>query len=142
MTTSDLILPDHIKNEAHLEDLMTTPSSAVVETLSKVSGDIMVLGVGGKMGPTLARLARRAAPVKRIFGVARFSETGLQRKLEGYGIECIACDLLERDAIMRLPKAANIIFMAGRKFGTTGREDLTWAMNCFVPAMVAEIFRD
>jgi nucleoside-diphosphate-sugar epimerase len=142
MTTSDLILPDHIKDEAHLEDLMTTPSSAVVETLSKVSGDIMVLGVGGKMGPTLARLARRAAPVKRIFGVARFSETGLQGKLEGYGIECIACDLLERDAIMRLPKAANIIFMAGRKFGTTGREDLTWAMNCLVPAMVAEIFKD
>ncbi len=102
----------------------------------------MVLGIGGKMGPTLARLARRAAPDRQIFGVARFSEPGLRQKLESWGIECIAADLLEREAIARLPKPRNVIFMAGRKFGTAGREDLTWAMNTLVPAMVAETFKD
>ena len=107
-----------------------------------IRGDILVLGVGGKMGPTLARLARRAAPDRRVVGVARFSEPGLREKLESWGIECIAADLLDREAIARLPKAPNVIFMAGRKFGTSDREDLTWAMNTLVPAMVAETFKD
>jgi hypothetical protein len=132
--------PDRFDDEDHLEDFMTTPSPALAAALREVSGDLMVLGIGGKMGPTLARLARRAAPERRIFGVARFSEAGLREKLKSWGIECIAADLLEREAIARLPKAPNVIFMAGRKFGTTGREDLTWAMNALVPAMVAEAF--
>jgi len=100
----------------------------------------MILGVGGKMGPTLARLAKRAAPGRRVMGVARFSEAGLRESLQAQGIECIACDLLEREAISRLPEAPNIVFMAGRKFGSTGGEDLTWAMNVHVPALVAERF--
>jgi hypothetical protein len=134
--------PDRFVDENHLEEFMTTPSPALTAALREVRGDLMVLGVGGKMGPTLARLARRAAPDRRIFGVARFSESGLREKLESWGIECIAADLLEREALARLPKAPNVIFMAGRKFGTTGREDLTWAMNALVPAMVAETFKD
>jgi nucleoside-diphosphate-sugar epimerase len=134
--------PDRFADEDALEDYMTSPSPALVAELTALPGDLMLLGVGGKMGPTLARLARRASPGKRVLGVARFSEPGLRQKLESWGVECIAADLLERDAIARLPKAANVIFMAGRKFGTTGREDLTWAMNTLVPAMVAEAFKD
>ena len=133
--------PDRFDDEDHLEDFMTTPSPALIAALRDVGGDLMILGIGGKMGPTLARLARRAAPDRRIFGVARFSEPGLREKLQSWGIDCIAADLLEREAIARLPKAPNVIFMAGRKFGTTGREDLTWAMNTLVPAMVAEAFK-
>jgi nucleoside-diphosphate-sugar epimerase len=132
--------PDRFADEDELEDFMSAPSSVLASELTAISGDLMLLGVGGKMGPTLARLARRAAPDKRIFGVARFSEAGLRQKLEAWGIECIAADLLQRDAIAALPKPENVIFMAGRKFGTTGREDLTWAMNVLVPAMIAEAF--
>jgi nucleoside-diphosphate-sugar epimerase len=117
---------------------MTAPSPALAADLARAPGDILVLGVGGKMGPTLARLAKRAAPERRVIGVARFSEPGLRAALEAHGIECIAADLLERDALARLPDAPNVVFMAGRKFGSAGREDLTWAMNVFVPALVAE----
>jgi hypothetical protein len=136
------VWPTRFDDEDHLEEFMTTPSPALTAALRGVPGDIIVLGVGGKMGPTLARLARRAAPEKRIFGVARFSEAGLREKLGSRGIECVAADLLERETLAHLPKPPNVIFMAGRKFGTTGREDLTWAMNTLVPAMVAESFKD
>jgi nucleoside-diphosphate-sugar epimerase len=134
------MLPSRFDSIEHLEDVMTTPSPALVADLARVPGDILVLGVGGKMGPTLARLAQRAAPAKRIVGVARFSQPGLRDALERHGIECIAADLLDREAIARLPKLDNVVFMAGRKFGSTGREDLTWAMNALVPAIVAEAF--
>ncbi|MEJ2374459.1 MAG: NAD-dependent epimerase/dehydratase family protein [Pseudolabrys sp.] len=133
--------PEHFIDEDHLEEYMTTPSASLTAALRDLKGDLMVLGVGGKMGPTLARLARRAAPDKQIFGVARFSEAGLREKLEACGVECIVADLLEQDAIARLPKPPNVIFMAGRKFGTSGREDLTWAMNVLVPSLVAEAFK-
>ena len=119
---------------------MTTPSPALIADLARTDGDLIVLGVGGKMGPTLARLAKRAAPGKRVIGIARFSERGLRESLESHGIECVPADLLDRAAIARLPRAPNVVFMAGRKFGSTGREDLTWAMNVFVPALVAEAF--
>lgn len=134
--------PDRFTDEERLEDFMTAPSPALIAALSQIPGDLIVLGIGGKMGPTLARLARRASPERKIFGVARFSEPGLREKLESWGIECIAADLLDRQAISRLPKPRNVIFMAGRKFGTTGREDLTWAMNTLVPSMVADAFKD
>ena len=132
--------PARFDSVAHLEDVMTTPSPALVADLARAPGDIIVLGVGGKMGPTLARLAKRAAPDRRIVGVARFTESGLRESLERHGVECIACDLLDRDAVARLPKLPNVVFMAGRKFGSTGAEHLTWAMNVHVPALVAEAF--
>ena len=135
-------LPQYFDDVAHLEDVMTTPSPALVADLARLDGDLMVLGVGGKMGPTLARMAKRAAPGKRVIGVARFSDGGLLESLERHGIECVRADLLDRAAIARLPRAPNVVFMAGRKFGSTGREDLTWAMNVFVPALVAEAFAD
>ena len=134
--------PDRIEDVEQLEDVMSRPSAALVAELERLDGDLLILGVGGKMGPTLARLAKRAAPAKRVIGVARFSEAGVEQRLQGFGVETITCDLLDRDAVARLPKLPNVIFMAGRKFGTSGREDLTWAMNVLVPSIVAEAFKD
>jgi len=136
----DRALPKRIESVEHLEDLMTTPTPALVEDLARTPGDIAILGVGGKMGPTLARLAKRAAPERRVIGVARFSEPGLRESLQAHGIECVTADLLNRAEVERLPRAPNVVFMAGRKFGSVGREDLTWAMNAYVPALVAEAF--
>ncbi len=133
-------LPDRFRDVEHLEEVMTAPSAAVTADLAALQGDIIVLGVGGKIGPTLARLAKRAAPGKRVIGVARFSEGSLREKLAGWGIECIAADLLDRGQIEALPKLPNVVFMAGRKFGSSRHEDLTWAMNAHVPALVAEAF--
>ena len=126
------------RDEAHLEDVMTTPDDGLIADLARVHGDIAILGVGGKMGPTLARLAKRAAPNKRIIAVARFSEAGVREGLTGHGIDCIEADLLDRAALARLPDIPNVIYMAGRKFGSAGAEDLTWAMNALAPALVAE----
>ena len=136
-----MTLPLRFEDVDHLEELMSTPSPALVAALAQAPGDIMVLGVGGKMGPTLARMAKRAAPTKRVIGVARFSEAGLRERLHAQGIECIAADLLSREALAALPDAVNIVFMAGRKFGSTGSEWLTWAINAYVPALVAERYR-
>ena len=133
--------PERFDSVEHLEDVMTAPSPALVDTLQRVSGDMLVLGVGGKMGPTLARLAKRAAPDKRVIGVARFSEPGLRESLQRHGIECIAADLLSHEQLAALPDAPNVVFMAGRKFGSSGSEWLTWAMNAHVPALVAERYK-
>ena len=134
-------LPDRFEDLEQLEEVMSQPSDALVQTLEKVDGDILVLGVGGKMGPTLARMAKRATPERRVIGVARFSEPGLRERLEGHGVDCIEADLLSRDALAALPDAPNVVFMAGRKFGSSGSEWLTWAMNAHVPALVAERWR-
>ena len=135
-------LPDQFEDVEHVESFMATPTQALIDDLAALDGDIMVLGVGGKMGPTLARLARNAAPDKAVFGVARFSESGLDDRLKSWGVDAIRADLLDADALASLPKAKNVVFMAGRKFGSTGSEELTWAMNVHVPALVAEAFRD
>jgi nucleoside-diphosphate-sugar epimerase len=135
-------LPDRFRDVDHLEEVMTAPSRVLAAELGALSGDIIVLGVGGKIGPTLARLAKRAAPDKRVVGVARFSEKGLREKLTAWGIDCIEADLLDRGQIEALPKLPNVVFMAGRKFGSSDNEDVTWAMNAHVPALVAEAFSD
>ncbi|MCG8507939.1 MAG: NAD-dependent epimerase/dehydratase family protein, partial [Rhodospirillales bacterium] len=133
-------LPTRFQDVEDLEEFMARPSADLVEDLAKLDGDIAILGAGGKMGPTLARLAKRAAPEKRILAVARFSEAGTRERLESWGVETIPCDLLDREAVAGLPKLKNVVFMAGRKFGSTGAEELTWAMNTHVPAIVAEAF--
>jgi nucleoside-diphosphate-sugar epimerase len=139
---SEPALPKRFDGVEALEDFMTTPSPRLVADLKTLQGDILVLGVGGKMGPTLARLAKRAAPLgKRVIGVARFSEPGVREALARAGVEAVSADLLDRNALERLPKAANVVFMAGRKFGAADNVPLTWAMNVHVPAMVAEVFR-
>ena len=131
----------NFEDVAALEEFMTRPSPELAGDLARAAGDIMVLGVGGKMGPTLARMARRAVPERRVIGVARFSEPGLRAKLESWGVECIACDLLDRAALERLPRAPNVVFMAGHKFGAAGNAAFTWAMNVGVPFKVVDEFR-
>jgi hypothetical protein len=133
-------LPDTISDIADLDDLLCRPSHALIDDLNKVDGDIMILGVAGKMGPTLAGLAKAALPHRRVIGVARFSDASAKAWLEARGIETLSCDLLDEAAIKTLPKAPNIIFMAGRKFGAEGDLSLTWAMNAHVPALVAQAF--
>src|ERR1700690_3447870 len=108
-------LPEAISDIAALDDLLCRPSQALIDDLSKVDGDIMILGVAGKMGPTLAGLAKAALPDRRVIGVARFSDPGTKVWLESRGIETIHCDLLDEASIRMLPKAPNIVFMAGRK---------------------------
>jgi hypothetical protein len=133
-------LPDTIPDIAALDDLLCRPSQALIDDLQTVDGDIMILGVAGKMGPTLAGLAKAALPHRRIIGVARFSDAGAKTWLEARGIETVSCDLLDKAAIKALPKVKNIVFMAGRKFGAEGDLSLTWAMNAHVPALVAQAF--
>lgn len=137
--------PTAIRDVRHLEELLSEPSAAAIDALRHVNGDLIVLGVAGKMGPTLARMARRAIDAAggsgRVIGVARFSSPGQQASLEQHGIETIRCDLLDEDGLARLPDAANVIFMAGRKFGSTGDEPLTWAMNAYLPARVCRRYR-
>lgn len=135
-------LPTRIADLEALEELLSRPSPAVVADLSRTDGDFILLGAGGKIGPSLARMARRACPERRVIAVARFSEPGLAERLAEEGIETIAADLLDRDAVQALPKAKNVLFLAGRKFGSAGALSLTWAMNALLPALVAEAFRD
>ena len=134
-------LPKTIADIAALEDLLCRPSQALIDDLAKLDGDLMILGVAGKMGPTLAGLAKAASPARRVIGVARFSEPGVEQWLRGRGIETLHCDLLDEAAIRGLPKSPNVVFMAGRKFGAEGNLALTWAMNAHVPALVAQAFR-
>jgi hypothetical protein len=133
-------LPDTIPDIAALDELLCRPSQELIDDLAKVSGDIMILGVAGKMGPTLAGLAKAALPARRVIGVARFSDPSVKTWLQVRGIETINCDLLDEAAIKALPKVQNIVFMAGRKFGAEGDLSLTWAMNAHVPALVAQAF--
>jgi len=136
--------PEAIRDEDQLEELLARPSAADVAFARELEGDVVVLGAGGKMGPSLARRVRRsldAAGAKgRVLAVARFSEPGLAAALERDGIETIACDLLDPAQVARLPRVPNVLFLAGRKFGSTGRPDLTWAQNVVVPGVVTSHF--
>jgi dTDP-4-dehydrorhamnose reductase len=130
--------PARIADETALEEVMSRPDPALVADLARAPGDLLVLGAAGKMGPTLCRLAKRADPARRVIAVARWSEPGLRERMEGWGIECLATDLMDDAALAALPDAPNVVFMAARKFGSTGNEALTWAMNVQLPARVAE----
>jgi nucleoside-diphosphate-sugar epimerase len=135
-----------IDTEEELEERLSKPTEADAAAIAAMDGDLIILGAGGKMGPSLARLARRAADQasakKRIIAVARFTNPNLISQLSSEGIETIACDLLEPEALSGLPDSRNVVFMAARKFGTTGSEYLTWAMNTYLPGLVAERYRD
>jgi len=122
------------------------PSAGLIEDIATIDGDIIVLGIGGKMGPGLARVAKQAIDKaginKKIIGVARFSEPGLQEQLNSEGIETISADLLNEDDLQALPQEKNVLYLAGTKFGTTGKESLTWAMNSYLPGRVAQKFKN
>ncbi len=121
------------------------PSDDLVSEIAELDGDILILGVGGKMGPALATLAKQAVDKagvnKKIIGVARFSEPGLQEELNSKGIETICADLLEENQLQTLPEVKNVLYLAGTKFGTTGKEPFTWAMNSYLPGRVAQKFK-
>jgi nucleoside-diphosphate-sugar epimerase len=137
-------LPPAIEDEAQLEELLSRPSPSDVAFARTLSDDVLVVGAGGKMGPSLARRVRRACDAAgvrpRVMAASRFSEPGLAAALAGDGLETIACDLLDPDQVARLPAAGNVLYLAGRKFGSTDRPDLTWAHNTIVPMHVAHRF--
>jgi nucleoside-diphosphate-sugar epimerase len=133
-----------IETEAQLEERLSEPTPEVIELLGRLPGNIVLLGVAGKMGPTLARMARRASDAagvrRRVIGVSRFSSEN-RHAFEAHGVETIPCDLLDEDDVARLPDAPNVIFMTGRKFGSTGDEATTWAMNSYLPGVVCRKYR-
>ena len=128
------------RDEDELEELLSRPTPALGAVLARAPGDVMVLGAGGKMGPSLARMARRADPARRVLAVSRWTNRAAAAALESHGIETIGADLLDPRALAALPDVPNVVFMAGQKFGTSGNPAGTWAMNAAVPAFVAERF--
>lgn len=138
-------MPEKINSVEQLEELLSRPTPEVVEMVSRVEGDFMVLGVGGKIGPSLAHMIRRACEQagvqKKIIGVARFSSPGLKEQLAAKGIETIQGNLLNTAFLRNLPQVKNVLFLAGMKFGTQENLARTWAVNSYLPALVAEKFR-
>jgi nucleoside-diphosphate-sugar epimerase len=138
-------LPERIHTETELEETLAEPSAADVECAARLEGDILVLGAGGKMGPSLARRIRRALAQagsrRQVWAASRFSSADLRAALDADGIRTLTCDLLDEGALLGLPSCPYVLFLAGRKFGTTDRTDLTWITNTVVPARVAERFR-
>ncbi len=140
------MLPERIETEAQLEDVLAEPSAADVECAARLGGDVLVLGAGGKMGPSLARRIHRAfakaGSSDRVCAASRFSSPAAREELEADGIHTVACDLLDPEQIASLPRCPYVLFLAGRKFGTVDRTDLTWATNTLVPARAAEHLAD
>ena len=133
-------------SEEVLNEMLSTPSQALIEDIAKIQGDIMILGAGGKMGPDMCVLAARAAKAagieKKVYAVSRFSDADAAKRLTDEGVTIIAGDLTADGVLEQLPDCENIIFMAGRKFGTDGKEYLTWGMNAGLPTLVARRFRN
>ncbi len=137
--------PAAVDDAAALDELLSRPSAAVIESVGRGDGDLLVLGAGGKMGPTLARMARRAFDAAgragQVVAVSRFSDRAARAALEAAGVVTRTGDLLDPALLRELPDAPDVVFMAGRKFGSTGAEHLTWAMNAYLPGLVAARFR-
>ena len=126
------------RDEAELEERLSRPSPSLAVTLTRVPGDLLILGAGGKMGPSLARMAKRADPFRRVIAVSRWSDHAAEKALHAHGVETERADLLDQRALAALPDAPNVVFMAGQKFGTSGRPATTWAMNAALPAFVSD----
>jgi nucleoside-diphosphate-sugar epimerase len=141
-----LQIPDAILDVEHLDRLLSTPTEEVIDTLAGLEGDMIILGVAGKMGPTLAWMARRAFDAlgrhdRRVVGVARFTNPETESWLRDRRVDTIRCDLLEPGAIEQLPEMANVVSMFAMKFGSTGQEHQTWTMNSFLPGQVVLKYR-
>jgi len=142
----------HPKNEEELEELLSTPSARLIDFMDRLDGDLMLLGAAGKVGVTLgmmaakaageARAARASGKTRKVYAVSRFGDAAARARLDAAGVTTIACDLIDREAVAKLPKARNVIFLAGKKFGTSGAQNQTWAMNTVVPANVADHFKE
>ncbi|MCD4656621.1 MAG: NAD(P)-dependent oxidoreductase [Planctomycetes bacterium] len=139
-------LQEVISSDAELENMLSMPTPALVEMMKRLDGDIMILGVSGKIGPDLARTALRAVEkagvTKKIYGVDLFPEPGSKEALENTGMELITCNLLEPDEIAKLPQIKNIVYLVGRKFGTSSNEELTWMINTIIPANIGRHFTE
>jgi len=139
-------LPALIQTVAELDEILSQPSNAVIDSIKNLPGDLMLLGAGGKMGPSLAELAQRAITVaginKKIIAVSRFSNQAERERLQSIGIETISCNLLDAQELQNLPETENVIYLAGMKFGATGKAAETWATNTFLPGMAAQKFRN
>ncbi len=137
--------PEVIRDVEQLEEMLSRPTEGVIETMRRLEGDLIVLGVGGKMGPTLARMAVRASEAagaaRRVIGVSRFSSGDLEARLGAWGVETVRCDLLDEEAVAGLPDAPNVVYMAGFKFGATGNESMTWAINTYLPSIICRRYR-
>ncbi len=127
-----------------LEDRLSQPTEESIESLREMDGDFLLLGVGGKMGPSLARMVRRIQTMlgrgDRVFGAARFSDPAVASYLEAHGIETLPCNLLDDDALAKLPTVPNVVFMTGMKFGSSGNRSMTWGMNTLLPGRACQRF--
>ena len=135
-----------IESEEQLNSVLTTPSEADISFARRLSGDTMILGAGGKMGPTLAQRLLRALQSaqrnSRVLAVSRFQSSAAERELQDSGVQTIPCDLLDSESFKKLPAVENVLYLAGRKFGSAGDPEATWAMNTGVPVQVAQHFRE
>lgn len=138
--------PKEIKDVNQLEELLSRPSDELIEYFKKLDGDIIFLGIAGKIGPSLAHMALRACKAagvqKHVFGVSRFRSDEEIRDMESIGVEVIRGDLLDRDFVSTLPKVKNVFFLAGMKFDSDENLSMTWAVNTFMPALIVEHFKD
>ncbi len=129
---------------ARLERDLTEPTTELVEAMRRLEGNLLVLGAAGKMGPTLCRLAHRASAEagaqRTIWAVSRFADDTVRQSLEAAGVRTIGADLLQANALASLPEAPNVMLMAGHKFGSSSRPEVTWATNVLLPALVARRF--
>ena len=139
-----MTLPERIDTEIALENILAEPSEADLACVARLNSDVLILGAGGKMGPSLARRVHRAVvrtgSTSRVIAASRFSATAVRASLDAEGVQTLACDLLDPAAISALPRCPYVLFLAGRKFGTLDRHDVTWATNTLIPARVAEHF--
>jgi nucleoside-diphosphate-sugar epimerase len=128
-------------DEQGLEEMLSEPSAATKQALAGLAGDIAVLGAGGKMGPTLAMMLKKASGYKKIYAVSRFSDQAVKERIEKAQVETVEADLLDESAYGKLPEAENVFFLAGMKFGSTANQPLTWAMNSYMPTLVARHYK-
>ncbi len=129
-------------DESGLEDILSEPTEATKKVITTLKGDIVVLGAGGKMGPTLAMMLKKASGNKNIYAVSRFGDKAVKARIEEAGVKTIEADLLDESSYSKLPKVENVFYLAGMKFGATGNQPLTWALNSFLPGMVARHYKD
>ncbi len=133
---------DTIRDVEQLEEMLSRPTPEVIELMGRVEGDILLLGSFGKIGPTLARMARRASDEagvqRRVIAVGRTIPSETAARFHGFGIDTVRCDLMDRAQLALLPEAPNVFYLAAMKFGSTGQEPLTWAMNAYLPGLVCE----
>ncbi|MEE9365917.1 MAG: NmrA family NAD(P)-binding protein, partial [Dehalococcoidales bacterium] len=129
-------------DEHALEEMLSKPSKQTGEVVAELKGDIVVLGAGGKMGPTLAMMLRKASENKTVHAVSRFTNEAVKTRLEEAGVKTVQADLLDESCHHKLPVAENVYYLVGMKFGTTGNQPLTWALNSFLPGAVARRYKN